>query len=189
MARKTEKKNILYNIIKRKIKDDKLLWLIRQIIYSSPNLKGIAIGNYTSQLFANVYLNEIDQYIKHKLKVKYYYRYMDDSVLFVETKREAKDILAKIIDFLKNNLELELNSKTQIFKNKQGVNFCGYKINEYRLKIRDRGKKKIKKKIKSLKKKIKEGKSSSFEAKKYLSGHLGYIQYADVHNLTKKIFY
>lgn len=181
-------KDILYEIIKRKIKDEKLIWLIGQIIYSSPTKKGIAIGNYTSQIFANIYLNEVDQYIKHNLKVKYYYRYMDDSIALIKTKEEAKYVLGKIEKFLKDKLLLELNSKTQIFKSKQGVNFCGYKINEYRLKIRDRGKKKLKKKIKFLKEEIKNGKMSSKEAKRYLCGHLGYIKCANVYNLTNKLF-
>lgn len=182
-------KNILYNILRRKIKDEKLLWLIKQIIFSNKEDKGIAIGNYTSQLFANIYLNEVDQYIKHDLKVKYYYRYMDDSVIMVKTKEEAKQILEKIKIFLAEELELELNSKTQIFKSKQGVNFCGYKINEYRLKIRDRGKKKLKNKVKILRKLIKKGKITSKQAYTYLNGHIGYIKYANTHNLVKKIFY
>lgn len=104
------------------------------------------------------------------------------------TKEEAKQALYKIQEFLKNNLELELNEKTQIFKNKQGVNFCGYKINAYRLKIRDKGKRKLKKKVKELKYKIKNGEIESKDAKKYLCGHFGYIKYANVHNLTQKIF-
>ena len=69
-------------------------------------------------------------------------------VILAKTKQQAKEYLGKIKDFLKENLELELNKKTQIFKSKQGVNFCGYKINEYRLKIRDKGKRKLKKKVK-----------------------------------------
>ena len=85
-------------------------------------------------------------------------------------------------------MQLELNEKTQIFKSKQGVNFCGYKINEYRLKIRDRGKRKLKKKIKELKWKIKEGNISSKEAKRYLCGHIGYMNIASVNNLTNKLF-
>lgn len=182
-------KDILFNIIKRKIKDEKVLWLIKNIIYSSDGQKGIAIGNYTSQIFANIYLNEVDQYVKHTLRVKYYFRYMDDSVILVKTKNEAKEILDKIKKFLKDNLDLELNSKTQIFKSKQGVNFCGYKTNEYRLKIRDRGKKKLKKKVKLLKKQIKEKKLNCYKAKQYLCGHFGYIKHADVYNLTKKVFY
>lgn len=183
-------KNKLFEIMNKKIKDKKLLWLIKEILYSEKEKEtGIPIGNYTSQIFANIYLNELDQYIKHTLKVKYYYRYMDDSVIFVETKQEAKIILEKIKKFLKENLYLELNSKTQIFKNKQGINFCGYKINEYRIKLRDKGKKKIKNKVKILKKKIKNGEISSMEAKKYLCGHYGYIKYANIYNLRNRLFY
>ena len=141
-------KDILYKILNRKIKDKKLRWLIKEILYSNGGKTGLAIGNYTSQVFANIYLNEVDQYVKHKLKEKYYYRYMDDSVIFTKTKQEAKETLENIRKFLEEELKLTLNQKTQIFKNKQGVNFCGYKIKEYRLKIRDRGKRKLKKKIK-----------------------------------------
>lgn len=182
-------KKILLNIIKRKIKDEKLIWLIKEILYAQKREKGLEIGNYTSQMFANIYLNEIDQYIKHSLKIKYYCRYLDDSIVIVQTKEEAKKALEKIRKFLKENLELELNKKTQIFKNKQGVNFCGYKINEYRLKIRDKGKRKLKNKVKKLKKEIKKGKISSKEAKKYLAGHMGYIKIANVKNLTDSLFY
>lgn len=182
-------KEILSDIIKKKIKDKNLIWLIEEILFAQKRTKGIEIGNYTSQMFANIYLNEVDQYIKHKLKVKYYFRYMDDGVILVATKKEAKEILEKITVFLKEKLKLELNSKTQIFKNKQGVNFCGYKINEYRLKIRDKGKRKLKKKIKKLKQDIKEEKLTSKEAKKYLAGHMGYIKIANVKNLKEKLFY
>ena len=131
-------KDKLYYILNKKIEDIKLMKLLKKIIYSNEGKCGLAIGNYTSQMFANIYLNEVDQYVKHKLHCKYYFRYMDDSIILVKTKEEAKEILHKIRKFLKDILYLELNQKTQIFKNKQGVNFCGYKINEYRLKIRDR---------------------------------------------------
>ncbi len=182
-------KQILINIIKRKIKDEKVLWLINEILYAQKRPKGLEIGNYTSQMFANIYLNEIDQYIKNKLHIKYYCRYLDDSIIIVETKKEAKDALRKIKKFLKQNLKLELNKKTQIFKNKQGVNFCGYKINEYRIKIRDKGKRKLKKKVKKLENQIKNGKITSKEAHKYLVGHIGYIKYANTKNLENKLFY
>ena len=182
-------KEILFNIIERKIKDEDLLWLINEILYAQKREKGLEIGNYTSQMVANIYLNEVDQYIKHELKVKWYFRYLDDNVILVKTKKEAKEILEKIKIFLKENLQLELNKKTQIFKNKQGVNFCGYKINEYRLKIRDKGKRKLKKKAKVLKEKIKQGEITSKEAKRYLAGHMGYIKIADTYNLENKLFY
>ena len=70
-------------------------------------------------MFANIYLNEIDQFIKHKLHIKNYCRYLDDSLVIVKTKNEAKKALTEIEKFLENNLKLKLNKKTQIFKNKQ----------------------------------------------------------------------
>ena len=181
-------KNILFNILKRKIKDYKLLDLMKKIIYSTDGVTGLPIGNYTSQTLANIYLNEVDQYAKHVLKCKYYFRYMDDTIILVKTKEEAKDILEKIKKFLNEHLELQLNSKTQIFKSKQGVNFCGYKINEYRLKIRERGKRSLKKKVNFLEKQIYKGKMSTKEAYKYLTGHIGYINIANVKNLEDKLF-
>ena len=147
------------------------------------------LGNYTSQLFANIYLNDVDQYVKKELGIKYYFRYLDDSVLLVKSKEEAKYCLEKIKEFLYYNLKLTLNKKTQIFKSKQGTNFCGYKINEYRLKIRDKGKRKLKKKVVKLKYLVKNEKISSKEAKKYLAGHMGYIKIANTWNLENKLFY
>ncbi len=182
-------KNIVYEILQRKIKDEKVLWLTREILYSNEGENNLPIGNYTSQMFANIYLNELDQYVKHKLKGKYYFRYMDDAILIRKTKEEAKNDLENITEFLKEKLKLELNKKTQIFKNKQGVNFCGYKINEYRLKIRDKGKRKLKKKVRELKQKVEQGKISSKEAKRYLAGHLGYMKIANVKNLEEKFFF
>ena len=129
-------KRILWEILKRKMKDKKLLWLTREILLSTENMVGLLLGNYISQMFANIYVNELDQYVKHKLKCKYYYRYMDDMIIMCKNKEIAKDILNNITKFLKENLKLTLNLKTRIFKDIQGVNFCGYKINEKRLKIR-----------------------------------------------------
>lgn len=182
-------KEILYKILQNKIKDEKLLWLTREILYSNGEDKGLPIGNYTSQCFANIYLNEVDQYIKHILHCKYYFRYMDDSIILVKSKKDAIKILEKIKKFLKEKLELELNSKTQIIKSNQGVNFCGYKVNEYRLKIRDKGKRKLKKKVKQLKYEIRNGNLSSKEAQRYLAGHMGYIKIANTRNLERKLFY
>ena len=116
-------KNIVYEILQRKIKDEKVLWLTKEILYSNNGENNLPIGNYTSQMFANIYLNELDQYVKHKLKGKYYFRYMDDAILIRKTKEETKQDLENIKEFLREQLKLELNKKTQIFKNKQGINF------------------------------------------------------------------
>ena len=179
---------ILMNIVKRKIKDEKILEILENIVYSKSISTGLPIGNLTSQILANVYYNEADQFIKHKLKVRYYYRYMDDSIILMQNKDELKKVRKEIEKFIDENLKLKFNKKTNIFKSKQGVNFCGYKINEYRMKLRDRGKKKIKKKVKYLKNQIKNGNMNSKEAKKYLCGYFGYMKYANVYNLSNKIF-
>ena len=117
-------KRILWNILKRKIKDKKLLWLTREILLSTEGMLGLPLGNYTSQMFANIYLNELDQYVKHKLKCRYYFRYMDDMIILLPNKEIANNVLNDITIFLKEKLGLTLNSKTRIFKDKQGVNFC-----------------------------------------------------------------
>ena len=132
------------------------------------------------------YLNELDQYIVKKLKIKQVYRYMDDIIILVKTKSEAKKALNDIEKFLKEKLELELNDKTSIFKSKQGVNFCGYKINEYRIKVRDKGKRRFKKKVKKLLNQIEENNISSKEARKYLTGHIGYFSIANTYELKKR---
>ena len=109
---------------------------------NNPDLD-LAAG-YTGEVMAEIYIPEEDIWSDDLRQVGFYigkFIYLMDALDDVE--KEAKETLEKIKIFLRNNLELELNSKTQIFKNKQGVNFCGYKINEYRMKIRDKGKRKL----------------------------------------------
>lgn len=151
-------KRILWNIIKRKIKDRKLLWLTKVILMSKEGMTGLPLGNYTSQMFANIYLNKLDQYAKHVLKCKNYFRYMDDIVIICENKTIAQNNLKVLSEFAKTNLKLTFNSKTKIFKNIQGVNFCGYKISENRLKIRNQSKYRMKGKLKLYTKQLKSSK-------------------------------
>ena len=81
--------NILVSIIQKRIADRKVIWLIRKILAnSSSQSKGMPLGNLTSQFFANVYLNELDQFVKHKLRAKYYIRYVDDFVIFEHDKEK-----------------------------------------------------------------------------------------------------
>lgn len=182
-------RKILLDILQRKIKDQKLWNLINKIVYSTEGEKGLPIGNYTSQVFANIYLNEVDQYVKHTLKCKYYFRYMDNLIAIVRTKKDAVDILEKITTFLEKELKLFFNSKTQIMKSMQGVNFCGYNIKENRVKIKDEGKRNLKLRLKRLEKRITDGEISSCDAYKYVTGYIGYIKIADVKKLTEKLFY
>ena len=132
-------KDILFNILKRNIKDKYLLELTKKIIFDNTS-NGLPIGNYTSQYFENIYLNELDWYIKKDLGIKYYLRYMDDMVL----------ILNKINDFLNNKLALKLNKRTRHFKYLNGIDFCGYIVYFNKLILRKRNIKKIVKNKNSL---------------------------------------
>lgn len=181
-------KKILLEMVRKKIKDKDVLWILEKIIYSQNSEVGLPIGNLTSQIFANLYYSKADYYIKHNLKIRYYYRYMDDSIIMMEKKEDIKRVKSDLEKFIWNELRLEFNSKTNIFKSKQGVNFCGYKINENRLKLRDKGKKKLKKKVKYLKAQVKNKNMSSEEAKKYLCGHFGYMNIANVYRLKNTLF-
>ena len=171
------------------MKDKKLLWLTREILLSTEGIKGLPLGNFTSQMYANIYLNEVDKFIKYTLKCKYYFRYMDDMVILVKDKLEAQRCLIEINEFLETKLKLSLNSKTKIFKDIQGVNFCGYKINEKRLKIRNKSKCRMKRKLKKYTRQLKEGKITLPEIQRSIAGWLGYVKHADSYFLRKSMFY
>lgn len=143
--------NILYEILKKYISDKKLLEFTKLLIFDSRGQFGdigIPIGNYTSQFFANIYLNELDYYVKRDLKIKYYVRYMDDFILLLSTKKDCIEIKTKIEEFLYSKLELSLNSKSRYYPYKMGVNFCGYRIFTTHRLLRLRSKKKIKSNVK-----------------------------------------
>ena len=101
------------------------------------------LGNLTSQFFANLYLNELDYYIKHKLKVKYYTRYVDDFIILHNNKNILESYKQDVNNFLKNELKIELhNEKSKIMQLKQGVDFLGFR-NSYCYRILKKNKRKI----------------------------------------------
>lgn len=132
--------DILINIIKRKIDDEKTIWLIKQILANVPlnrgggrtdfdQIKGMPLGNLTSQSFANVYLNELDQFVKHKLRAKYYIRYVDDFVILHNSKKQLEIWKEEISKFLKEKLKIELHpSKSKILRLENGATFLGFRI-------------------------------------------------------------
>ncbi len=140
-------KHILLEILKRDISDQKLIEFSQRILDDGQEI-GIPIGNFTSQYFANIYLNELDHYIKEELRVENYVRYMDDFVLLLPQKEDARRILLLIKKFLNQHLQLQLNSKSRYFLNENGIDFCGYRIFETHILLRKRFKKKMRKKFK-----------------------------------------
>ena len=110
--------------------------------------KGLPLGNVTSQLFSNIYLNKFDQFVKHKLKAEYYIRYCDDFVIISKDKKYLELLLIQIADFLKNELNLSLHPrKVEVRKSSQGIDFLGYVIFPYYKVLRTTTKKRILKKI------------------------------------------
>lgn len=121
--------NILLNILKRIDFSDDEMWFIKKLVLEQPdsNLKGLPLGNQSSQWFALLYLNEIDHFIKENLKIKGYVRYMDDMILIHRDKNYLNECLTIIRNLCKTKLNLELNNKTQIGMVKNGIDFLGYR--------------------------------------------------------------
>ena len=116
--------------VRRYISDKAVLKILDHIIDHNgiyPDGVGIPVGNLTSQLFANVYLNILDHYIKHNLGVRYYLRYMDDFIILGEDPAELRKELQQINEFVETRLHLHLNPKTTIIAAKNGVDFVGYR--------------------------------------------------------------
>ena len=118
--------DILKRILRQKIKDKSLLWLLDGIIDSAP---GVPIGNYLSQFFANLYLAYFDHWIKEEKKIKYYYRYADDIVILSDSKEFLHGLFVEMKTYLSMVLKLEVKKNYQVFPvEKRGIDFVGYRF-------------------------------------------------------------
>ncbi len=182
-------RDILKSLLRKKIGDEKFLNLLYKIIDSSPEGdKGLPLGNVTSQDFANIYLNEVDQYAKRYLGIKEYVRYMDDIVIVLENKEKAREVREKIIKFLDEKLSLKTNEKTKIFPIEQGVNAYGYKIYTTHKLVRNSSKKRMKRRIKKMDEKYRNDEISLHDLKQSVNSWLGHARHSNSYNLAKKIF-
>lgn len=181
---------ILFTIMKKYISDKPLLNLTKLFIFNESFNKesiGIPIGNYTSQFFANIYLNELDQYVKRILKIKYYTRYMDDFILILKSKKECIYIKKCIENFLAQNLKLELNSKSRYYPYKMGVNFCGYRIFTTHKLLRLASKKKIKRNVKKWNQQYKNHTLDFDNTILSINSWIGHSNHCNSYKLQKKI--
>ena len=122
---------VLLAILQKHIKDKQVIELLKKFIGNGFGSKGIPIGNLLSQLFANLYLNELDNFIRHNVKPVGYVRYMDDFICFIKTKNEAKKAKDLIIEFANSELKLSIdNRKVKVQKSKYGITFLGNKIHK-----------------------------------------------------------
>lgn len=169
-----------------KIADKKLLQLLDNIIDGAE--KGIPIGNLTSQLFANIYLNKLDEYIKYELKIKCYIRYMDDFIILHESKQELHEVKEKIKIFFAS-MKLTLHpKKANIFPIALGVDFLGYRIfNNHRL-VR---KSTVKRFLKNTKRKLKKYDSGIIDFDKLMESFNSweaYMSHADSYALKNDMY-
>lgn len=163
--------------------------LLCMIIDSSPEGEtGIPLGNVSSQDFANIVLNEVDQYCIRYLGAKLYTRYMDDIIIVAPNLEIAREWLTKIKVFLLERLHLETNSKTKIFPMRQGVNAYGFKIKTTHFELRTESKRKEKRRIRAMIEKLKAGKITKAAIVQAVNSWLGFARWASSYNLAKKIF-
>ena len=177
------------NIMKKYISDKRLLDFTNLLITGNSRTPqvGIPIGNLTSQYFANIYLNELDYLVKHQLKLPVYIRYMDDFVMLVKTKQEAKDLKEKINAFVQNNLKLELNSKSRYYPSSMGVDFCGYRIFPTHRLLRNNSKKKIKKKVKQWNYEYSQNKLDYYKILQSINSWRAHVSHCNSYKLEQKI--
>lgn len=148
----------------------------RKSLFGSPKGRGLPIGNYSSQFFANLYLNELDQFVKRELKRKYYLRYVDDFIILGYNKEKLKALEKKIYSFLKEKLSLELNfKKTKLERISNGIDFLGYITAPEHTLIRKRVVSRLKGDL---------GK----RALPSINSYYGHFRHADSFNLRKSIF-
>lgn len=177
--------DILKAEIRRYISDKALLKILDRIIDHNgifPPGVGIPVGNLTSQLFANVYLNKLDQFVKHELKVKYYVRYMDDFIILSEDPAELRRLLAIIEEFLRRELRLELNPKTTILAAKNGINFVGYIHYKDHKKIRKDARRRLTKLLKA----FETGEVEQEYFDRSIESRFGHMEHADTYNYIRE---
>lgn len=169
------------------IKSPKFEWLklpSSKSLFHTENNCGLPIGNLTSQLLSNVFLNELDQYVKRELKCKHYGRYVDDFYIVSTDKNFLHSIIPKIKSFLKEKLLLDINDgKTKIINVKQGVEFLGAFIKPYRTYISNSTLKRIKKKLLQL-----QNNGTNKNPINSINSYLGILRHYSSFNLRKELF-
>ena len=182
---------ILIKIIQRNITDKRIIWLAKAIL-SNHHTKaegiGMPLGNLTSQFFANVYLNELDYFVKHRLKARYYIRYVDDFVIMHRSSEALEYYKDEIDKFLLERLALQLHpEKSKVFPLYNGTTFLGMKLFAHHKMIRKKNIRKFKKKLKRLFRKYYKGIIDYDKIYDFLEGWCAHTQNADMYKLRKSV--
>jgi RNA-directed DNA polymerase len=176
---------VLRGLIRKRIACRETLWLTNKIIDSwKPHSgTGIPIGNLSSQLFANVYLHELDKYIKHALRESFYVRYMDDFVALSPDKAHLNALQHRVGAFLNEQLRLRLNRKTRIFPAECGIDFLGYKIWRTHRLLRKSSIRRMRRRFAG----FRAGRVSPDEMRATVASWIGHCQHASTYTLRKRV--
>ena len=183
---------ILKNLIGRKVKDKNILWLVGEVIDSFQlgvePLKGIPLGNLTSQIFANIYLNELDKFAKHKLNIRYYIRYADDFVIISESKKVLQALEKPVSNFLFRSLNLKLHPKKIIFRKLSwGIDFLGYIVLSNYILVRTKTKRRIFTRIGIKIIERKKGIISNYFLEQTVQSYLGILKHSNGYTLSQRL--
>lgn len=175
---------VAMGIIERKIKDRDVLWLFCDILGSVPGGQNVPIGNYTSQWIGNLYLNELDTYVKQVLGVKDYVRYCDDFLLFHNDKRQLGAWAEKVKTFCAERLKLRL-SKCDLFPSSRGVDFLGYRhFPAGYLLLRKSTAKRMQRRVRALPWELRHGKTTKERALSSVMSMKGWMRWANTRHLA-----
>jgi retron-type reverse transcriptase len=181
---------ILKNLIKKRVKDEKVLKLVDMVIDSFNVQKdgeravGLPLGNVTSQLFANIYLHELDVFVKHHLRQKHYLRYCDDFVVVSHERSKVTSVIDPVQRFLKEELLLELHPKKIILKKLiQGIDFLGYILFLNHRLLRTQTKHRMKRRLKQKYSKYLDNEIEKTQMDQCLQSYLGILSHADQYEL------
>lgn len=183
-------RSIAKQLYRKVIKEADVLAVVDEIVDSADEIDeiGLPLGNSISQLCANIYLNELDQYCTRYLHYKHYVRYADDIVIIRPNKVEAQKAKAECVRFLGEKLNLVANpKKSQIFPITQGINAFGFKIYSTHKLLRNDSKKKIKRKVKKMPRLVANDLMTVEKANQILGSWSGHAMYADSHRFIQSI--
>ncbi len=158
-------------------------------LFNTEKNKGLPIGNYSSQFFANIYLHELDFFIKQKLRIKHYVRYVDDFILLSKSKSFLLDCFFRILFFVKSNLLLDLKKESILLPLTNGIDFLGYIIRPYSVYVRKRVLTNFKKKISSYNELVKNKELDDFDKKQFEStkaSYFGHFKHANCFRIKKE---
>ena len=172
----------------RKIfKDKDLLWLLDEIIDSTEGGKGIPIGNYLSQWSGNFYLSSFDHWVKEVKHVKHYHRYMDDIVIFGESKDDLHTLFQEIKDYFHEELKLEIKDNYQVFPTYvMGIDFLGYRIFMDYVLLRKTTCLQMKRKMTAIMKKVKYGNLMNYSEWCSINSYRGWLIWCNSFRLERK---